>query len=377
MRVDVITIHRILNCGSALQAYATQQYLLKLGHTCRIIDYRYPTKENKLKRYRSMPFMKSVRLFLHFIKEDLKKNVKAKRVKFEEFWSTRLILTKPYNSHKELLSEKWDADVYIVGSDQVWNTKTLLGDSAFLLSFLPDSVKRFSYSSSFALDTFDDKYRDLFLKQLHKFDAISVREKSGLKILDGLDIKRNIYLVCDPVFLLEKESYLELAKSSKYKFDFDYILVYPMVYAFNPGPAMLKSVFAALEKYNCKIVFISSVLSGYNGDYILVDDADPQDFLYLISHATFVITSSFHVTAFSVIFRKFFITIVPTSGDRRMSDFLETIGLTPNMVKCNEESVAIVESKYTPVVESLLYDYIESSKKFIIDQLSNYDKNNR
>lgn len=362
--IALITIHRILNYGSALQAYATQMFIQKCGKECQIIDYRYPTFENKMRRYRSLPWQKALKLFFHFVKEDLRPTVIRKKTEFKKFWSEFLALSKSYHNNEDLKSINGKYSKYIVGSDQVWNTKTLLGDPAFLLSAVNDEYPKYAYASSFALEKLDERYESLFKESLLSFRHIGVREKSGLKILNKLGYGSKSHLVCDPTLLLDASDYITLAKRAKYNFEFDYIFVYAMVYSFNPNPALLNVVKNASRKYNCKVVFFSTSFSQYKDDHIDIMDGGPCDFINLISKAKYIVTSSFHGSVFSMIFRKPFTAITNRCGDARINDLLTQVRIDTCIAYPDEVNISINDNIYTIDVENALRQYIDNSKQY-------------
>lgn len=370
MNVAIITIHRIYNYGSALQAFATQEFLKKNKIDSVIIDYRYPTAENKKKMYQSMSFLGALKLRLHFIKESLIPNIWRQRKKFRVFWKEYYSVTKPYKDYEGLTKETWNHDCYIVGSDQVWNTSTVQGDPAFLLAFLPDNLKRFAFSASFGLDSIDEQYKILFQTCLSKFDVIGIREKSGIPILENLGFSNPIQLVCDPTLLLNSDDYNLLKHGAQYNYDFDYIFVYTMVYAFDPNPGLLNVINEAVNQYKCKVIFFGIKTDLYKGDCIHIVDGGPCDFVNLLSKAKYVITSSFHGTAFSIIYHKPFTSIVPRSGDKRLNDLIEELCLEECLIY-NDETQARLSSPavFSPSFESKYECLINNSKSFFLKQI--------
>ena len=156
-KVGLITIYHVPNYGSVLQTYATQILLEELGLDCNIINYKYPNEyHHSLGRPRRSLKSKIGELF--GLTPSHRKANKLKKFKKEHFKFTKL-----YRHLNELKHENWDNyDMFVVGSDQVWKSKYTLGDTAFLLSFVPEGKKRISIASSFATSSIPENYRETY-----------------------------------------------------------------------------------------------------------------------------------------------------------------------------------------------------------------------
>ena len=186
MNVALITIYHVPNYGSILQAYATQRVLEKLGHECRIIYYCYPNewhfKQGAKRQQWYRKLIKKIGLAPLHRKENKLNSFKVKYFNF----------TKKYRDFESLRNENWNNyDVFIVGSDQVWNPRFLKGDRAFLLSFVPKEKRRISIASSFAQSQIPMDLISRYKEELGKFYAISVREKNGVEIIQNQLKKRD------------------------------------------------------------------------------------------------------------------------------------------------------------------------------------------
>ena len=211
-----------------------------------------------------------------------------------------------------------------------------------------------------------------FKKYLSRFKGIGVREKTAVDILDKLSIP-NAQIVCDPTFLLKKEDYAKLAGKSILSINEDYILVYMLNYSFNPHPAIRKVVEYINNMYDCKIVFIGRSFNIPNGDYAIYNNIGPYDFLYLFQNAKFVVTSSFHGTAFSIINRKPFVSIAPLRGDNRIQDLLEITGLKKNLIYNTQEIIKVdMNQQYDEIIEGKINTFIMQSKNYIINHIQQY-----
>lgn len=231
MKIKTITCHDVYNVGASLQAYALMRYLQKQGHDVEIIDYKpdYLSGHYRLigvdnPKY-DFFFLKQVYILAKFPQRLMARIGKKKR-NFDTFRKKYLKLTdKRYHNCQELLENCPEAELYIAGSDQIWNPLYQNGkDEAFFLKFVPDFKKRISYAASFATDEINIEDKEKMRNWLEKFDAVSVREESALSVLNSIGIKG--MQVCDPVFLLSESDWEKMAtgvyeKSYIFVYDFD------------------------------------------------------------------------------------------------------------------------------------------------------------
>lgn len=326
-KIGLITIYHVPNYGSVLQTYATQILLEKMGFECHIINYKYPNEWHKPHSSPKSRIKSRIGLLLGI------KSGHRKANKLTDFKKKHFKFTEQYKNLDELKNADWSSyDYFVVGSDQVWNSRFTQGDSAFLLSFIPDDKRRISIASSFASKNIPDKYRDKYKKYLRKFNAISVREKNGVEIVSKelqLDCKPEVIL--DPTLLLSKEDWMNIVPRSKFKKKKKYVLLYMLTYAFEPRPYIFEVLKHMQEEEGYEII----ALEGYtpakkaNG-VVMIDKTDSSiiEFIDLFANADIVVTSSFHGTAFAANFGIPLISIVPKGNcDDRQSSFLRSIGL--------------------------------------------------
>ncbi|WP_317466996.1 polysaccharide pyruvyl transferase family protein [Bacteroides hominis] len=331
--VGIITMHKVLNFGSALQSYALLQKLNNIGVNGTIIDYQFPTPPKVT--------LKSV--LRNFIKEIYTGfSNKKKRDRFKHFYKKYYNLTPQcYHSPQELSDANLNFNVFVAGSDQIWNPININDDVSFFLSFAPQNAKKISYSSSFATDTIPDKFKDLYAKYLKQFAAISVREQSGVSVVKEL-IRENASVVCDPTLLLDKTDYLKLISDSIYnKNNESFILAYILKYAYDPYPYVNDILNKVQQKLNnMKIIFLDRPkTTGNLKNFEIIDDAGPLEFISLISQAKFVVTTSFHGTAFCLNLETPFISVIKDRGgfDSRMSSLLQMVGADDRMIEYNSK----------------------------------------
>ncbi len=334
-KVGIITMHRPISFGSSLQAYALQKKIRDLGYDCEIIDYQYPNKLHKVGQNRLKLF---VRYTIHYIINllfGLPSLVES--IRFKKFRKKYLKLSEYYKDAAALVGNPPIYDIYCTGSDQVWNSNFTKSDTSFLLSFI-EGKKKISYASSFAVDYVIEEYKDNYSRFLSQYDNISVRENSGIKLVQELTGKQAVQ-VCDPTLLLTESEWLPLISDSKIKIDKPYLLVFMLSYSYNPYPEV-NHIIDTIQK---KLGLHTIVLSGTKADYLrknttVIKNAGPNEFLYLFKNASFVITSSFHGVAFATNFAKPFYAIIKDgNSDSRLISTLKMLGLEDKVLKYNQD----------------------------------------
>ena len=230
MRIRIITCHDVYNAGASLQAYALMQYLKDCGHEVKIIDYKpdYLSRHYSLKAVNNPEYDRAgIREIYLLVKMPgrIKKLFSKRKYRFDAFRKNALELTDTTYRTCEELKNIEEADLYLAGSDQIWNPIFPNGkDPAFFLQFT-EKGRRASYAASFAVDELKEEDRQRMKKWLKSFDAVSVREQTGAALVKqmGLQSQRN----CDPVFLLKqcqwKKILPETETNKKYVllYDFD------------------------------------------------------------------------------------------------------------------------------------------------------------
>lgn len=374
MKIGIITMHNVPNYGSHLQAYALQKQIEKMGNAAELINYKYPNKfhlmEMKKSSTRKIKFVIK-RIFFFPVYVFYKIVFVKQSLLFKEFERKYFNLSKEYNSQESLQSTSLDYDVYLTGSDQVWNPRFACGDSIFMCNFGCESVPRIAFGASIAAIGISEKLQNMYKEYLAKYSAIGIRDISSKDFLETL-LGKTIDVVCDPVFLLEKTEWEELAFHSSLKLPEKYILVYILTYSFNPYPEIVDIIKRVKDKLQIPVVFLSASLR-----YCFQIEANKNiftasvfDFLYLFSNASYIITSSFHGTAFSLIFNKQFVSIVNGSNkDSRIRDLLDQLDV--NQYCCMEDfNMNIVDQKIDyEKTNSALSFYREKSLLFLNNNL--------
>lgn len=360
--VGLITMHRILNCGSQLQTIATVRAVERCGCQCQVIDYLYPTAYHFLHaRGNAFGRMSALKSFLRAIGlQRVARCVKMllyarrNRMHVEDFLS-RLDHTETVD--RTNIGRLPPFDVYLTGSDQVWNPNYVAEDRSFLLEFTPEGSRRIAYAASFGVSELPVGCRESYAQCLCRYSAISVREPSGVAIVESLTGRQALPVV-DPTFLLSAAEWRRMASSRLNRED-SFVFCYVLSY-FDPGPWIVSLIRAVADRLQCSVVFYSDGMylrEAESAGFEARTGVLPHDeFLEYVDKSRFVVTTSFHGTAFSVNLQKDFITVMnpaQTKDDRAFS-LLKRLGLSTRALPAGSE--------WREVLEDLSVDYSESAK---------------
>lgn len=331
--VGVITFHAAYNVGSALQAYATQQILDRLGFDNEIIDYRTRSQTLFYRKLLTLEFGKN-EFFYRLLRMPEKKLLLKRAQKFDSFLEEHLRVSKrSYSNYEELHSANTQYSVLFSGSDQVWNENCVefrseSADSirAYFLDFQELPGKKVSYASS--IGTMTDEQLQKYFTCLNTFDSIAVREKSAALRLEAM-LGRPVYNVLDPTLLLNSNDYSRLGM---YRPDVGqrYLLFYTLA---NYKKLLRWTGFLEqyAEKLGMPVICLSPLKKVFSKNMRMLTDAGPIDFLSYLQNAELVVTDSFHATAFSVNFGVP-VFALSDSKDRRKTELLERFGLEGRII---------------------------------------------
>lgn len=325
-------MHRVVHFGSVLQAYALQKFLSNNGLDNEIIDYVYPNKMHLKPNARK--FRNILSKTYHAIITILTGTKKYSKSEIQNFIRYELIKSKKkYKTAEDLSSNYPKYDIYLTGSDQVWNTEYLKGDTSFFFSFVDKGAPKISYAASFGKFTFEGDKAKSWLGNLSSYKALSVREKNAQDIIKqytGLEAE----LVVDPTLLLSKKEWVEFAGKEPL-IKGKYILVYILVYAWNPFPYALDSIKHFEKLTGWKVVVIEPMFN--RSDYPqwqYADNLSPHQFVNIIKNAGLVVTNSFHGTTFSINLEVPFISIINRNKvkDDRIKSLCERVGCEDSLL---------------------------------------------
>lgn len=341
MKIGILTFHSAHNYGAMLQCYALQEVLKHMGHDVEVIDYRpdyrlRPHQVFDIHRFKPLPIIKQIAFKIITLKDRAIRNRK-----FENFMRNYLALSD--RVAKNLIPDSYD--IYVMGSDQIWNPKITQGfDPVFFGCFGFPKAKRIyiSYAASMEQLELNDDEKEFCHKALNNFDAISVREKVLANLLQPLTSKK-VEIVLDPTLLLDTQNWEEIAKLPKIKEK--YVLVYQI--------RVKKNIVQIANEIARQInaIVIQVTVSPYHNRRKLQHES-PTQFLGLMQHAACVVTTSFHGTAFSVIFnRPFYYVELGDGCDSRAKSLLSDIGLANRITQVND----------SPTFTSIDYDIVNDT----------------
>ena len=372
MKISVITLHTVNNYGSVLQTYATQRILEEMGHHVEIIDYWRQNNQlqarsevllqhEKLRPFRKVLKSPGISSLTEFL---LKKKILWDRKPFDAFLSERVNLTKPYHSYGELEADPPEADVYITGSDQVWNSVWNDGvEKAYFLSFVPENKRRIAFSASIGRTALDDCETELMGSELKKYHRISMREESGVQLLkDRLGIES--VLTLDPTLMLSGRQWRDLCPGPSPLKD-PYILVYQL----NANDRMDRYAEQLAEKYHYKILRLSYGRGNRQQKGKKWIRPSVEDFLRAFQHADCVVTDSFHATAFALNLGLNFISVPPDQFSVRMKDIL-TLTHTEFKMLTDYKDLSLIERKMDQAsVQAILSEMRKTSMGYLEEAL--------
>ncbi|HNS21380.1 MAG TPA: polysaccharide pyruvyl transferase family protein [Sedimentisphaerales bacterium] len=307
-------MHRPLNVGSALQAYALQRSIEKLGAQSKIIDYVYPNAFHRQASLKSRT--------VHFVNGRLKRLLGQGKFelfeqRFDAFLHDMLHLTSLYPTPEALQSNPPDFDVYVAGSDQVWRASYTQGDPSFFCAFAPVGARLISYASSFGVARVEEKYHAAYREYLRRFAYVSVREREAVDLVRAI-AGREATLVLDPTLLLGGKEWEDLMP--EIDLGDPYVLCYGNSYS---DEYVMNLALHARKVLGLRVVWVfGRPWHRFRRRIDHVFDIGPLEFLTWVKHASLVLTQSLHGTIFALNFRRPFYSIhqtAKTANTRQMS----------------------------------------------------------
>lgn len=334
MKIGIITIHKgEVNYGASLQCYALWKYLENKGHDCEIIDllrpshkgYKYNWNIRGIRAFLSLGIKLNFNKYKSFLKD---KNFINRIQRYRNF-NNEIKYTKTYKSSKEIYSCPPLFDIYISGSDQIWNPLMPFENEPYLLSFAPKEKKKIAYASSFGIKDIPESVKKQYSSLLSKYDHLSTRENSGKELIKKL-LGKDIPVVLDPVFLLTRDEWIEIS-DKRYTIKEDYILIYSL----HVNEFLLSYSIELAKINNYKIILVNADYSVYKSQNIIqLRDVGPKQWLSLIQNAKLFLTDSFHGTAFSIILGTPFLTYINEKAktNDRIYSILSCLDLTNHII---------------------------------------------
>jgi len=326
--IALVTCYFQPNYGSQLQALATQMVFDKLGFENETILIDGLTHEINKAKYR---YFLSRIFDVNTVKDkwatvrkliakkrysDYRENLKTRNFMFKEFSTSKFHLSKFYNSKKDLGMDAGSFAAFVVGSDQLWLPSNIAADY-YTLNFVPDSIPKISFATSFGVSELPRQQAKLAEKFLKRLDYISVREISGQKLVKELS-DRDVPVVCDPTLMFRAEDWENVSIKDRF-YDGPYIFVYFL----GNNPEHRNFVKKVQRLTGIKIVQLAHCDEFIKTDIGFADETPynvgPSEFIQLIRDAEYVFTDSFHCSVFSLLFKKKFFTFRRYRGDGKVS----------------------------------------------------------
>ena len=348
MRIGILTFHRAHNYGAALQCYALQEVLKRMGHDVQVIDYRQPWIEDFYSLFCRNMIKKnsgSLASLLGYLKSSLKKKMLApnKASNFMEFRENFLDLSLPC---ADVMPHGYDC--YVIGSDQLWSLHCLGGqaDKVYMGGFdRPEGSKLVGYAISADMKSVQES-KELLREMVPAFDALSMREK---EVADAVaEFTGCPCEVClDPTLLTDASLWNPLMTELPKE---EYVLMYEV--RWNPetkGKLRKKAEeLAAAIGPHCKVIDLTRV------------DKPVTEFVSLFRKASHVVTTSFHGIVFSIIFGVPFYALPLWGGyDLRYIELLKSLGAEDRLVSFDTE-LKPGQMDFVPIREKLAERRAES-----------------
>lgn len=359
LKIGIVTFSCANNFGAVLQNYALSEYLKKsnLQYEVYTIDYlSSEIFEQYDPDFIPLPKVRNVRDFIHFpirfaVQLYLKNSKKETNFIFDDFKRKNLHLTEKVTDKNQFKRICNDFDILISGSDQVLNSVITKRDWDVYSLFLLNNKIKIGYAVSAGNSKFITQE---IVESVKTFAAVSVREEE-LQVFLSKYIA-SVPLVVDPVFLLSREMWDNLLEEYKNVISYKYILVY-----FDDKKVLDKAFYLA-KKMCLRIIFL-----GFNpkliGKVDFIKNAGPLDFISLIKNAECIVTSSFHATAFSIIYEKKFFCSIDSARSSRITSLLTLLGLEDSIIQNN---ISESESSYNwATVKEKLSNLVGFSKDWL------------
>ena len=353
MKIGIVTFVKCDNYGAELQAYALQKKLNLLGYDAEVIDLEKETgviegsfstyKNAIINRFKQYGLIKGFYKIIELAKDKYNSRkalienadkVKERHRIFECFFDDYIRHSDKFYTLEEVRNaQRLPYDVMIAGSDQIWNyMQTKYLDVFFLMMANRWGAKKISYAASFSISKLPKSKKGIYKKYLENMDSISVREITGIDIVKSCS-DCNVTVVLDPTLLLNRNEWIEyIGKRNYLPENKRYVVIYTLSgshYIYSLAKRIAKSL--GVDVINIKLGY-----SKTDGDdnIVHINDAGPQEFISIFSHAAYVITDSFHGTAFSINFNIPFTTLLnPASNiNSRALSILKLTGTESRLI---------------------------------------------
>lgn len=380
-KIVLITWYDSLNYGTCIQCIALSRFLKSKGYSVVVPSkYSYFTFKDPADFARRVirkicskihPVYQSVKFA--DLPDYIRTGYQKRKDNIGEVIKNELTIyrIKGNNSFKELNNT---VDVFITGSDQIWNPNHI--SSTMLLNFVSDKKVKVAYASSFGVSKLPKRLTNSYKKYLSRFHSIGVREKSAVSIINDLNIAVPIKQVLDPTLLLDSDDIVSIGNKAIIKNEIFDLNGFIFCYFIGSKLDWQKDAQILARDKSFEIVIClseSNIVPDFGHIY---SEAGPYEFVWLINHATYIMTDSFHATAISMSLNKEFFVYKRFNDDdsisqnSRLYDLLSDYGLTNRMITSNNRIVNIIDKsiEYSSVNKKLESNR-KKSEKFLIDSI--------
>ena len=316
------------NYGGVLQAYALSRIVGENQYECELISNDFLTDMSRIKRFRiklnnlalavknPAAYLAKRKVYRQCASQQAERNAK-----FEEFRRKNLNIRKTgYTTYQQYLNDPPQYDIYLCGSDQIWNPNLYCDNGFYFAGFAPEDALKISYASSIGVSTVTKKQADFMAPFLDRLDVVSTREQKGADIIGAIS-KNKARVVLDPTLLLDAEDWSKVAAPRLIEEE------YVFCYLFGEREYIAEVKRKVAQITGMKVVCIPFVPRELASDDEKIFDAGPAEFISLIQNASLVLTDSFHATAFSINLKTPFVSLCrfAKSDKKGMNDRLITI----------------------------------------------------
>lgn len=368
--VGILTwFNRDQNCGQTLQAFALQNALGKELGSKNVILLKYHYG------FRKIYLVQGVFQLYDYYGAFRRGQIRRKRI-FDDFIKSNMRCSKSLFTEKQLVNYIDENEItgIVLGSDQIWNPQSGCIPEVMKLN-IPREIRKVSYSPSMCSSNCEVKYSTEIKKiaeAIKGFDYIGVREKSARQILQKY-IKSEINVLLDPVFLMNYCEWKDYCIEG-YAPEEDYILIYCVGIVPNNIESAIKTV--QFRHNITKVLFvITNKGQLLRDEWVGLKNVGPAEFISLVLNATYIFCDSFHMTAFSIIFRKNFYVFPAKKRDyipnpERILDLLDMFGLSDRYV-CDIDSISDIDYTEKNKIISQMIAHTQSELKKICSLFAN------
>lgn len=353
--IGILTYHRYYNYGTALQAYALQNYIAR-NFDCKAELIDYLTKNEFVGKKLLLTRLKRLGVYIkdfskYYTLHKSRGGADQKVAAFDCFFQNDMVMSSEFTDSIDglkSLCEQYDA--VMIGSDQTWNPY-VAGKKEFLLDYLESgSVTKLAYAPSLGMGKVPDAFTETYKHALSDFKALSCRERGGTRVLTEL-LGRDVEFVLDPTLLLTPSDWEKFAQPVEVR------KPYLLTYFLGDNKAHRKVAERIAAEKNLQIVALPASYLEMKNKSIDLQYVGPGGFISLVKNASFVCTDSFHGTMFSINFGREFMSFPKrndadfNSDNNRLYDALDVFGLQDRLGVGGKLSLELID--YEVVNEKL------------------------